>query len=243
VQNFASFCTLKLSHFVFYYHIQTPKTELVCNMHEEVIQSPSSGKKQKAAKKKTQAFSLARKSKVQQSESSSNAKVMSESSESEVPRSQNSNASSTPSNDQNNGPKKGNKKRAAERVLACIRKRQKEAAESGSNSIFSGSRLSRGDAKDANGDKDCLLRTSKKKKLTSQKGTAYSESSDLYKESFGDGGESAKMEEFVGENVCKQMESKDASWKPIEQGLFIKGLEIFGRNWQVLFLSFPHLLC
>jgi [histone H3]-lysine27 N-trimethyltransferase EZH2 len=211
-------------------------------MHEEVIQSPSSGKKPKAAKKKTQASSLARKSKAQQSESSST-KVISESSESEVPPSQNSNASSTPSNDQNNGTKKGNKKRAAERVLACIRKRQKEAAESGSNSIFSGSRLSRGDAKDVNGDKDCLSRVSKKKKLMSQKGTAYSESSDLYKESFGDGGESAKKEEFIGENVCKQVESKDAFWKPIEQSLFLKGLEIFGRNWQVPFLSFPLLLC
>lgn len=205
-------------------------------MHEEVIQSPSSGKKQKATKKKTQASSLARKSKAQQSDSSSNAKVISESSESEVPPSQNSNTSTTPPTDQNYGTKKGNKKRAAERVLACIRKRQKEAAESGSNSIFSGSRLSRGDAKDANGDKDCLSRTSKKKKLTGQKASVFSESSDLYKESFGDGGESSKKEEFVGENVCKQAESKDASWKPIEQGLFVKGLEIFGRNWQVSFL-------
>lgn len=210
-------------------------------MHEEIIQSSGSGKKQKATKKKSQTSSLTRKSKTQQSESSSNAKVISESSESEAPPPENCNSSSAPPTDHNSGTKKGNKKRAAERVLACIRKRQKEAAESGSNSIFSGSRLSRGDAKDTNGDKDSLPRTSKKKKMN-QKGTAHSESSDVYKESFGDG-ESSKKEEVVGENVCKQAENKDASWKPIEQGLFVKGLDIFGRNWQVFFLSFSLLLC
>ncbi|XP_078157880.1 SET domain-containing protein isoform X2 [Carex rostrata] len=205
-----------------------PKSEFTSNVHEEIIQSPGSGKKQKATKKKSQTSSLTRKSKTQQSESSSNAKVISESSESEVPPPENSNGSSAPPTDHNSGAKKGNKKRAAERVLACIRKRQKEAAESGSNSIYSGSRLSRGDAKDTNGDKDSLSRTSKKKKMN-QKGTTYSESSDVYKESFGDG-EISKKEEVVGENVCKQAENKDVSWKPIEQGLFIKGLDIFGRN-------------
>ncbi|KAJ3699017.1 hypothetical protein LUZ61_002722 [Rhynchospora tenuis] len=205
-----------------------PKSESISDMHEEIIQLHSTGKKQKTKKKKTQASSLARKSKTQQNMKSSNAKVISESSESEVPYSQNS-ISSTPPTDQSSGSKKGNKKRAAERVLACIRKRQKEAAESGSTSIFSGSRLSKGDTKDTSDDKDCLSRTSKKKRL-SQKGTTCSESSDVYKESFGDGGESSKKEEFVGENVCKQVENTDVSWKPIEQGLFVKGLEIFGRN-------------
>ena len=44
-----------------------------------------------------------------------------------------------------------------------------------------------------------------------------------------DGYDTSRKEEFVDENICKQADNF-RSWKPIEQGLLVKGLEIFGRN-------------
>ncbi|RWW71341.1 hypothetical protein BHE74_00020912 [Ensete ventricosum] len=45
-----------------------------------------------------------------------------------------------------------------------------------------------------------------------------------------EGDESERKEEFVDENICKLVKMDSKPWKIIEQGLFLKGLEIFGRN-------------
>ena len=39
-----------------------------------------------------------------------------------------------------------------------------------------------------------------------------------------------RKEEFMGENVCRQDTSDGKLWKTIENTLYEKGLEIFGRN-------------
>ncbi|KAJ3695471.1 hypothetical protein LUZ60_000848 [Juncus effusus] len=181
------------------------ETDAISDTHENLGQSSNSGKKKKTLKKKI----VARNSKqTELSESSSSAKLISESTTSSSNKPSDENSETI--KQINNSNKNNNNKRAAERVLASIRKRQKESSELENNN--------------SNGEKDCISRVTKRKKSSSQKG---SESFEMCKDSLN---ESSKKDEFFGESLCKQVETSGLSWKPIEQGLFVKGLLIFGRN-------------
>uniref|UniRef100_A0A1D1Y7A5 Histone-lysine N-methyltransferase EZ1 n=1 Tax=Anthurium amnicola TaxID=1678845 RepID=A0A1D1Y7A5_9ARAE len=212
---------------------------------------------QLSLKKKASGSSVVRRSKSHQSEIASNVRIPSESSESEVrPREDATSVhqSSSPSKaKQGKGTnRRRNNKRVAERVLVCIRKRQKKLANSDSDSIVGG----------------CLWPRDMKLRSNSRKGNKYSSAlpknvlksqtikkcrkkeapaerhcnsgrtevkkekdSDMTKESpQAVGNESSGKDEFVDENVCKHDAVGDISWKVIEKGLLAKGIEIFGRN-------------
>ncbi|TKW20033.1 hypothetical protein SEVIR_4G059000v4 [Setaria viridis] len=188
--------------------------------------------------------SSGRKTKSQQSETSSTAMAVSESSDSEVHPISNKSPQPSPSPSKVKiGPKGGIRKitnrRIAERILMSVKKGQREMASSDSNSV-SGSPLAR-DMKlrsnTRNGNKESFVSSqqnspstrSTRKKSTPQIGNS-SASAEAQNDSMEeDGYDSSRKEEFVDENICKQ-EDSFRSWKPIEQGLLVKGLEIFGRN-------------
>ena len=196
--------------------------------------------------------SSGRKTKSQQSESSSTARVISESSDSEVHPISNKSPQHSPSPSKVKiGPKGGIRKitnrRIAKRILMSVKKGQREMASSDSNSV-SGSSLAR-DMKlrsdTRNGNKELIVSSQQsspstrisKKKSTPQIGNN-SASAEVHNDSTEeannrhsatDGYDSSRKEEFVDENICKQ-EGYLRSWKAIEQGLLVKGLEIFGRN-------------
>ncbi|XP_072979738.1 histone-lysine N-methyltransferase CLF [Typha angustifolia] len=225
------------------------------NIVEPTHSSGSAGI-QLSPRKKTQSSSVGRKAKSQQSESaSSNARIVSESSESEIHPSQNSlsfQITSSPVKGKLGGKcglRKRNNKRVAERVLVCIKKRQKKMI-SDSDSIVSGSLWPRdmklrSDTRNGNKDSSSSSQNkvpktrNSKKKGAPQRDSINSVRAEVQNDS---SGEMAKelsptdvdnnfpKEEFVDENICKQDEPCSKSWKVIEQGLFLKGLEIFGRN-------------
>nr|CAB3469743.1 unnamed protein product [Digitaria exilis] len=188
--------------------------------------------------------SSGRKTKSQQSETSSTAMAVSESSDSEVhPISSKSPQPSPSPSKVKIGPKGGIRKitnrRIAERILMSVKKGQREMASSDSNS-FNGSPMAR-DMKlrsdTRNGNKESFVSSqnnspstrSTRKKSTPQIGNS-SASAEAQNDSMEeDGYDSSRKEEFVDENICKQ-EDSFRSWKSIEQGLLVKGLEIFGRN-------------
>ncbi|OEL21118.1 Histone-lysine N-methyltransferase EZ1, partial [Dichanthelium oligosanthes] len=196
--------------------------------------------------------SSGRKIKPERSETSSTARAVSESSDSEVHPISNKSPQPSPSPSKVKvGPKGGIRKitnrRIAERILMSVKKGQREMASSDSNSV-SGSPLAR-DMKlrsdTRNGNKEPFVSSqhnspstrSTRKKSTPQIGnsSASAEAQDDSMEeanndnSATDGYDSSRKEEFVDENICKQ-EDNFRSWKPIEQGLLVKGLEVFGRN-------------
>ncbi|AQK80559.1 Histone-lysine N-methyltransferase EZ1 [Zea mays] len=211
---------------------------------DNVMNQPGSNRKKNG--------SSGRKTKSQQSESSSTARVISESSDSEVHPISNKSPQHSPSPSKVKiGPKGGIRKitnrRIAERILMSVKKGQREMASSDSNFV-SGYLLAR-DMKlrsdTRNGNKELIVSSqqsspstrSSKKKSTPQIGnsSAFAEAhNDSTEEannrhSATDGYDSSRKEEFVNENLCKQ-EVYLRSWKAIEQGLLVKGLEIFGRN-------------
>ncbi|CAL5044381.1 unnamed protein product [Urochloa decumbens] len=200
-----------------------------------VMNQPSTNRKKNG--------SSGRKAKSQQSETSSTAMAVSESSDSEVHPISNKSPQPSPSPSKVKiGPKGGIRKitnrRIAEKILMSVKKGQREMASSDSNSV-SGSPLAR-DMKlrsgTRNGNKESFVSsqqnspsTSTRKKNTPQIGNN-SASAEAQNDSMEeDGYDSSRKEEFVDENICKQ-ENNIRSWKPIEQGLLVKGLEIFGRN-------------
>ncbi|CAL5036987.1 unnamed protein product [Urochloa decumbens] len=200
-----------------------------------VMNQPSTNRKKNG--------SSGRKTKSQQSETSSTAMAVSESSDSEVHPISNKSPQPSPSPSKVKiGPKGGIRKitnrRIAEKILMSVKKGQREMASSDSNSV-SGSPLAR-DMKlrsgTRNGNKESFVSsqqnspsTSTRKKNTPQIGNN-SASAEAQNDSMEeDGYDSSRKEEFVDENRCKQ-ENNIRSWKPIEQGLLVKGLEIFGRN-------------
>ncbi|KAL6898089.1 hypothetical protein ACP4OV_006685 [Aristida adscensionis] len=220
---------------------------------EEPNHSSDNTTKQPGPNKKKHG-SNGRKTKSQQSETSSTARVASESSDSEVHLTQNKSPSQSPSPSKVKiGPKGGIRKstnrRIAERFLMSVKKGQKEIASSDSTSV-SGSHRQR-DMKlrsnTRNGNKDIAAssqynspstRSSKKKGTevlnigsNSTFAEAQNDSMDETdnEHSGTDGYDSSRKEEFVDENICKE-DDNCRSWKPIEQGLLVKGLEIFGRN-------------
>ncbi|TVU12396.1 hypothetical protein EJB05_46039 [Eragrostis curvula] len=191
-----------------------------------------------------------KKTKSQQSDGSSTARVASESSDSEVHPISNKSPQHSPSPSKVKiGPKGGIRKsanrRIAEKILMSVKKGQREVAQSDSNSV-SGSLLSR-DMKlrsdTRNGNKDSFASSqynspstrSSKKKSTPQIGNNSGEAQNDSMEEMNnehsatDGYDSSRKEEFVDESICKQEDNRK-SWKVIEQGLLVKGLEIFGRN-------------
>lgn len=214
-----------------------------------------------SSRKKSSAPSGRRRVKSSQSESaSSNAKNISESSDSEIgPRQDTSSTSQlSPSKTKlagKGGICKRNSKRVAERVLSCMRKRQKKIAASDSDSVASGGLLpidtklrsiSRKENEDASSSSHKNVKSptpgrSRRKELTIQ------DSHNLVQHEVHDGlssemiadppatssDETLRKEEFIDESVCKKELSDNRSWKAIEKSLFEKGIEIFGRNRSV----------
>ncbi|CAH9090066.1 unnamed protein product [Cuscuta epithymum] len=176
----------------------------------------------------------------QSGSASSSAKSTSESSDSEPrPTSDATSACRSSSLGKNN---KRNSKRIAEKVIAAVRKRQKNSAasecDSGASENLShrspkhnentssssqkeqfSSRKTRRKASqlvDANKSSHCEV-------LVSTQNEAFSD-----RQVMSDGIQ--KADEPANENIMKKEVYKDKSWKPMEKALFEKGLEIFGRS-------------
>ncbi|KAJ8640644.1 hypothetical protein MRB53_017338 [Persea americana] len=225
--------------------------------HKLIISSGSAGGQMSPRKKAT--ASAQRRTKSNQSESaSSNARAISESSESETRPQKDctSICQSSPSKVKivgKSGLRKRNNKRVAERVLVCIRKRQKKMVTSDSDSVVSGSiwprdmklrSNSRKGNKDASSSsqrkvlKSPITRKSRRKdsSLVDNQSTMFAEGhndplNEMTKEvAFTCSDETSRKEEFNDENIGKHEQKADKSWKAIEKGLFAKGVEIFGMN-------------
>ncbi|KAK9096981.1 hypothetical protein Sjap_022478 [Stephania japonica] len=223
---------------------------------EKAIPSCGSAGGRASPSKKNTGSSVKRKAKPNQSESaSSNARNLSESSESEIQPLLDSSCaqlSTSPSKGKvvgKCGMSKRNSKRVAERVLVCIRKKQKKMMASDSDSVVSGCLRprdmklrsdSRKDSEDASSSSQLVVKSPIRK--SKRKETAKDNSSKLPLDQADNepsndnikelhvvaSEEDSKKEEFVDESICKHEGNK--TWKPIEKGLYAKGLEIFGRN-------------
>ncbi|MBA0686782.1 hypothetical protein Goari_014364, partial [Gossypium aridum] len=220
---------------------------------EEKLNSSSDGVGARTSShKKSSGSSARRKVKSCQSENaSSNAKNLSESSDSEIgPRHED--ASPIPQLSPSkikiagkSGVLKRNSKRVAERVLICMRKRQKKMAASASGSAVSGGvspidiKL-QSDVQKENEDvtsssqnvKPPNTGRSRRKEWSLGVQGEFSEvpSSEMINglaQATSNGG---LRKEFLDENLCEQAPNDDKSWKAIEKGLFEKGVEIFGNN-------------
>jgi histone-lysine N-methyltransferase EZH2 len=217
---------------------------------EEPTHSSDDTRNQLGSNKKKQGSS-GRKAKSQQSESPSIQRVASESSDSEVHlisnRSpQHSICQSKHKISARGGIKKSANRRIAERILMSVKKGQREVAPSDSNSggclwprdtkLRSGTRSGHTNSVASSQQNSPNTRSSRKKDTPqlekNEKNSALSEdlndSTDETnnKHSATDGHDSLRIED-VNEN---RQEAKCRSWKVIEQGLLVKGLEIFGRN-------------
>ncbi|KAF8406294.1 hypothetical protein HHK36_008379 [Tetracentron sinense] len=223
--------------------------------------NPSSGTAggQTSPRKKPTGSSVGRRAKSNRSESaSSNARNISESSESETrPRKDSTSIQHSSSPPKTKlvgkcGIRKRNSKRVAERVLVCMRKRQKKMAASDSDSVVSGRLWPRDMKLRSNSRKeneDASSSSQKKVKSLTAKKSRRKESpvqdsqklvlaevhdepsSEMIKEPPVTGSDdTSRKEEFVDENICKQETIGDKCWKTIEKSLFTKGVEIFGRN-------------
>ncbi|XP_052195897.1 histone-lysine N-methyltransferase CLF isoform X2 [Diospyros lotus] len=142
---------------------------------------------------------------------------------------------------------KRNSKRVAERVLVCMRKRQKKMVSSDTDAVAS-RRLGSRDAKirsspHKRSDHSCSLQKSLSigrprrkespilcKKNIMQKKVPDETSDKVISDWPVCGNDSLRKEEFTGENVCKLESSDGKPWSIIEKALYGKGLEIFGRN-------------
>ncbi|KAA8531679.1 hypothetical protein F0562_006604 [Nyssa sinensis] len=215
----------------------------------------SDGAGAQMSRRKSSGSSIRRRVKSCQSESaSSNARNISESSDSEIRPVQD--ITSTP--DSSSSPKtkvvgksgihKRNSKRVAERVLACMQKRQKKMV--ASDSVPSGSLGSRDMKLRSNSRKENEDASSSSQKVKSPSAVRsrrrefpISDSrksvqcevpdgppNDISDQPVTSSDDTSRKEEFVDENICKQEPSNDKSWKAIEKALFEKGVEIFGRN-------------
>lgn len=219
-----------------------------------------------STKKKSSCKAGRRRAKSYQSESaSSNAKNISESSESENGPRQDGNTihQSPPLNSKITGVgelRKRNSKRVAERVLICMQKRQKKMAASESESLASvghcpnDMKLKSNSCKE-NDDSSSSSRknirsptpgrprrreslTQKCNKLE-QNETLNNSLNEIITHLPADScDDNSRKEECVDENLWKQDLANDKSWKPIEKGLYEKGIEIFGRNRSVHTVTF-----
>ena len=224
-----------------------------CDMHidvEEPTHSSDDTRNQLGSDKKKHC-SNGRKAKSQQSESSSTQRAASESSDSEVHPTSNKSPQHSPCQSKvkinpRGGIKKSTTRRIAERILMSVKKGQREVAPSDSNSgecLWPRDMKLRSETR--NGHKDSVAsslqnspntRSSRKKDVPqTEKNSGLAEDhNDLMEEannghSATDGHDSSKIED-VDENICRHTNNGRRSWKVIEQGLLVKGLEIFGRN-------------
>ncbi|XP_048232352.1 histone-lysine N-methyltransferase CLF isoform X2 [Ricinus communis] len=203
-----------------------------------------------SSRKKSSAQSARRRVKSSQSESaSSNAKNVSESSDSEIGPRQDA---TSPSKAKLAGKCQRNSKRVAERVLSCMRKRQKKTVASDSDSVASGGLLP-GDMKlrstshKENEDASSSSHKNVKSPTTGRsrrKESTIQDNNNLVRGEINDGppseiitdppatssNDTSRKEELIDENVCKKELSDNRSWKAFEKSLFEKGVEIFGRN-------------
>lgn len=226
-----------------------------------------------SSEKKSTGPSARKRAKSCQSESaSSNAKNISESSDSEIGPRHPSIHLASPSKTKGAGKSgigKRNSKRVAERVLACMQKRQKKMMPPDSDSIVNGGLCPsdmklRSNSSKENEDTSSSSHKNAKSTTTGRSRRKDSPRKDSHKEIQGEvpDGSSNEMitdpsatscddnlrkEEFVDENIYKQESSDEKSWKTIEKGLFEKGVEIFGRNRSVddiyVLFSLPSVLC
>ncbi|KAF4387833.1 hypothetical protein G4B88_004160 [Cannabis sativa] len=202
--------------------------------------------------KKSSGLSARKRTKSYQSESaSSNAKNISESSDSDFgPRNPSVHLTS-PSKTKVAGKcgiRKRNSKRVAERVLACMQKRQKKLVAPDSDSIVNGGLIPtdmklRSNSCKENEDTSSSSHKNVKSPATGRSRRKGSPRKDIQSDAPDDSSnemitdppvtscdDNSRKEEFVDENICKQESTDDKSWKTIEKGLFEKGTEIFGRN-------------
>ncbi|RVX21036.1 Histone-lysine N-methyltransferase CLF [Vitis vinifera] len=230
----------------------------VCADFEDKTAPSSDGAGPHLSSRKNCGPSSKRRAKSCQSESaSSNGKNISESSDSEIRPKQDTTSthhSSSPPKTRLVGKcaiRKRNSKRVAERVLVCMRKRQKMVA-SDSDSILSG-RLwprdmkLRSNSRKENEDASSSSLKKVKPSITGRsrrKCSPVQDSNKLVEGEVPEGqmnemindppasssDDTLRKEEFVDESMCKQERSDDKSWKAIEKGFFEKGVEIFGRN-------------
>lgn len=204
-------------------------------------------------RKKSSAQSGRSRTKPSQSEgASSNAKNVSESSDSDIGPRQNADS---PSKVKLAGKFQRNSKRVAERVLSCMRKRQKKAAVSDSDSVASGGHLakdmklrstSRKENEDASSSSQKNVKSppsgrSRRKESTTQ------DINNLLQEVVSNGPPNEvstdppaigsagmlKKEELIDEKIYKKELRDNKSWRTFEKSLYEKGVEIFGRNRSV----------
>ncbi|KAJ4966844.1 hypothetical protein NE237_018693 [Protea cynaroides] len=225
---------------------------------DKPIDSPVSAGACISPRKKTTGSFVGKGQKSNQSESaSSNGRNMSESSDSEIkPREGSPSVHHSPTPPRTklvgkSGVRKRNSKRVAERVLKCMRKRQKKNVTSDFVSVVDGclrprdmklrstSRKENEDASSSSQQKvnSPITRKSRRKESPVpdiQKFLSV-EAHDGPSEDIKDAPRTinediSSKEEFVDENIYKHELAGDKSWKAIEKSLFAKGVEIFGRN-------------
>ncbi|XP_062101951.1 histone-lysine N-methyltransferase CLF isoform X2 [Humulus lupulus] len=223
---------------------------------EKTVTRSDGASAQISSGKKSSGLSARKRTKSYQSESaSSNAKNISESSDSDIGPRNSSVHLTSPSKTKVAGKcgiRKRNSKRVAERVLACMQKRQKKMVAPDSDSIVNGSLIPtdmklRSNSCKENEDTSSSSHKNVKSPTTGRPRRKGSPRKEIHREIRGEvpDGSSNEMitdppvtscddnlrkEEFVDENICKQESTDDKSWKTIEKGLFEKGTEIFGRN-------------
>lgn len=226
--------------------------EIDSHLLVDVEEPTSDNAKDQIGSNKKKLGSSGQKTKSQQSESSSTARVSSESSESEVQLLSNKSLQHSPGLSKNKlgakgGIKKSTNRRIAERILMSVKKGQQEMSPD-SNSIVNGCLWPR-DMKlrsdTRSGIKDSVVSSqcnSPSTRSFRKKGTLQMENNSSFvdaqsdsmedtnnEHSATDGCDSSRKEECVDESICRQ-EAHGRSWKVIEQGLLLKGLEIFGKN-------------
>ncbi|KAL6961471.1 hypothetical protein U1Q18_039240 [Sarracenia purpurea var. burkii] len=234
----------------------TTSSSMRVDSQEKPVPSPD-GTRAPMSRRRSLGPSVQRRPKSSHSESaSSNARNMSESSDSETRPVQDiisTPHSSSPTKSKlakKYGIHKRNSKRVAERVLVCMRKRQKKMMASDSDSLMSGSLGSRDMKLRSYSHKENEDASSSSQKLKSsgtgrrrKKESPVIESKKTVLQEVPDGppnevirdqpvysDDTLRKEEFVDENICKQETIAGKPWKTIEKALYEKGLEIFGRN-------------
>ncbi|XP_042497884.1 histone-lysine N-methyltransferase CLF-like isoform X2 [Macadamia integrifolia] len=209
-------------------------------------------------RKKISGSSIGKRQKSNQSESaSSNGRNMLEDSESEIkPTGDSPSVNQSPTTPKTKlvgkcGVRKRNSKRVAERVLICMRKRQKQMDTSHSDSVVDACLRPRDMKLRSNSCKENEdASSSSQQKVNSPvtrksrgKGSPVPASQKLSSAKALDGpsrdGEDAPTTisedvlskgEFVDENIYKHELVSDKYWNAIEKSLFAKGVEIFGRT-------------
>ncbi|XP_062156816.1 histone-lysine N-methyltransferase CLF [Alnus glutinosa] len=229
------------------------------DLEEKNVPSSGCTGAQILSRKKSSGPSARKRAKSCQSESaSSNAKNISESSDSENGPGQDTTSTHHSSPPKTKlvgkcGISKRNSKRVAERVLVCMQKRQKKMLASDDCDSFVSGGLCPGDMKPKSNSlkenedtsssshknvKSPTSGRSRRKDSSNQDGHKFVQS-DVLDGSSNDintdppatsSDDNLRKEEFVDENVYKQELGDNKPWKAIENGLFEKGVEIFGRN-------------